>query len=156
MTEPTITIRDARTHADIEEIWRLGTGFDEFHASENVVEFWPKNILLDCLSQKNVLIKVAENDKAIVGFLIANINPVLRKAELENIYVELAYRKKGVGSALLHETIATLHRLGIANVVALQDEAVEFYEANGFVRGRQFYWMDLVLDDSFARNGGGK
>ena len=35
------------------------------------------------------------------------------------------------------------------NVNSLADEAIEFYKHNGFSKGKNFAWMDMVLSENF-------
>jgi L-amino acid N-acyltransferase YncA len=79
-----MSVRHA-TSADIEAIHQLGTAVDEFVVNEQTVDLWPKEILATAVQNSEVPILVAEEDGAIVGFVIANYNPGLRKAIIENI-----------------------------------------------------------------------
>lgn len=146
-----VTVRDAKL-ADVELVWGIGSGTREFRTSSNVVDFWPKAILQESIDSRDVSIKVAEIGERLIGFLIINLNRTLKKAEFENIYVLREYRDRGVGTQMVQETLKELKQQGIANVVTLQDEAAGYYEKIGFQKGRQFYWMDIVLHDSFARH----
>jgi ribosomal protein S18 acetylase RimI-like enzyme len=137
------------TIKDVENIWRLGENISGFITSDEVVTFWPKSVLENSVDKPDVLIKVAEMDDKIAGFLIVNINRSLKKAELENIFVGENYRRQGIASDLIKSAIAELASGGIENVVALSDDAVNLLLALGFSKGRQFYWMDLVIGDEF-------
>ena len=139
------------TMDDIDTIWELGKNVSGFETAEDIVTFWPKSILENCIDKNDVLIKVLEIDSAIVGFIIANINNSLKKAELENQYVLLEYRHQGYGKAMLHDMIEDLETLGVENVVALSSDEVDFLLRNGFTKGNQFYWMDLALNERFKK-----
>ena len=136
---------------DVDTIWELGKNINEFETSEDIVMFWPKSILKDCINKSDVMILVAENEDKIIGFYIININLSFKKAELENMYVINEYRHKGIGKALLNRSLDKLSEIGIENVCALSDDAVDFLVRNGFSKGNQFYWMDLALDERFKR-----
>ncbi|MDR1032976.1 MAG: GNAT family N-acetyltransferase [Candidatus Nomurabacteria bacterium] len=139
------------TEDDIEKIWELGENVSGFVTSDDVVTFWPKAILENSIDKPDVLIKVAETDGEIVGFVIVNINRSLKKAEIENIFVSENYRRQGVASELIKSAIAELKNGGIENVVAMSNEAVDLLVSLGFSKGRQFYWMDLVFGDEFRK-----
>lgn len=100
---------------------------------------------------KNIWFWVAEADRTheIVGFaevvLWAGPNPC---AELTRIYILPAYQKRGIGAAMLDQTLATLAsselddelrppRL-ILSVEAHNAPAISFYELRGFQLRREF------------------
>jgi N-acetylglutamate synthase-like GNAT family acetyltransferase len=139
------------TVEDVDKIWELGENVSGFVTSEDVVTFWPKAILKNSVDKPDVLIKVAEVDNKIVGFVIVNINKSLSKAEIENIFVSEDYRRQGIASELIKSAIAELKGDGIENVVALSDDAVDLLMALGFSKGKQFYWMDLLLGNDFRK-----
>ena len=144
-----MTIRKALLQ-DVEKIWELGD-VKEFETSEDIVTFWPKSILENCINKLDVMILVLEEENIIIGFMITNINSSLKKAELENIYVMAEYRCQGYGKALLQRTIEELAKLEIENVCAMSNDAVDFLLKNNFTKGNQFYWMDLALSDRFIK-----
>ena len=139
------------TLIDVPLIWEIGKNVSGFETAEDIVTFWPESILEDCIDKDDVLILVLEVDNSIVGFTIVNINNSFKKAELENIYVLPEIRHKGYGKALLQRAINELSVMGIENIVAMSDDAVDFLIRNGFTKGNQFYWMDLALSDRFKK-----
>ncbi|MBX0294452.1 GNAT family N-acetyltransferase [Haloarcula nitratireducens] len=88
---------------------------------------------------------VARVDGAIVGFVMLTIERGRYEQRrvrglVENIYVSPAYRRRGIGSALLGAAEATLTEAG-ADVVALEalaenDAARQFYAAHGYTPHR--------------------
>ncbi|MCL2384030.1 MAG: GNAT family N-acetyltransferase [Oscillospiraceae bacterium] len=139
------------TKEDIQTICEFGRNVSGFETAEDVVGFWPKEILENCVGREEVLILVASIEENIIGFFIININIFLKNAILENMYVIEEYRNKGVGKLLLQESLKEVIKIGIENVCAMADEAADFLEANGFSKGRHFCWMNLILGDGFKR-----
>jgi len=139
------------TKEDIDVIYELGSNTNDFETAENVVGFCPKSVLKNCVHKNDVLIMVVERPKEIIGFIIANINLSLKKAEIENIFVKKEYRGNGIGSELLKKVIERVKTIGIGNINTLQNVAVDFYIKNGFTKGEEFYWLDLVLNNEFKK-----
>ena len=147
-------IRTARLH-DINEIVKIGNSVNEFQVSEEVVTFWPKSVLIDCIKSKNNLILVTEENKHIVGFIIANYNPCFKKAIIENIFVKPEHRDKNIGKLLLKSLLKKLAVLKCEYVCSLVEEnsnvAVDFYIKNGFNKGINCVWLDTILGKSFKK-----
>ncbi len=144
-------IRTAKKE-DIEEIWNIGNNVSEFKTAENVVTFWPKEILENCIDKDDILFYVVATENKIIGFSIVNLNKSLGKAEIENIYVLPEYRKNKIGTEILNEILKELKDRKYNNVNCLADEAVEFYKRYGFTKGKNFAWMDIALSDEFKKN----
>jgi len=136
---------------DVSAIWDLGKNVTSFETAEDIVTFWPKSILENCIDKRDVLILVAEKENEIIGFFIVNINLSLKKAELENMYVIEEYKHKGIGQALLQKALEEVTQMGVENVCAMASDAVDFLQRNGFTKGNQFHWMDLALADRFKK-----
>lgn len=143
-------IRKAKKE-DAEQVWNIGNHVSEFKTAENVVLFWPKATLENCVDKEDVLFYVVEEENKIIGFSIVNLNQSLGKAEIENIYVLPEYRKNKIGTAILDEILRELKDRNYNNVNCLADEAIEFYKRYGFTKGKDFVWMDMVLSDEFKR-----
>ena len=124
----------------------------EFKTAENVVLFWPKATLENCIDKEDILFYVVEEEDKIIGFSIVNLNQSLGKAEIENIYVLPEYRKNKIGTAILDQILQELKSRNYNNVNCLADEATEFYKRYGFTKGKNFAWMDMVLSDEFKRS----
>jgi len=139
------------TNEDIPTIWEIGKDVTGFETAKDIVTFWPESILKNCINKRDVMIEVIEVDEKIIGFAIININLSLKKAELENLYIIDDYRHKGYGKVLLLDAIDELEDIGIENICAMSDDAVDFLVRNGFTKGRQFYWMDLALSNRFKK-----
>ena len=93
---------------DVEQVWNIGNNVSEFRTAENVVIFWPKETLENCINKDDILFYVVETENKIIGFSIVNLNKSLGKAEIENIYVLPEYRKNKIGTAILDEILREL------------------------------------------------
>jgi ribosomal protein S18 acetylase RimI-like enzyme len=147
-------IREA-TIQDVNKIHKLGENVEEFDTTEEVVSFWPKQIILNCIESNTDWLFLAEKDEEIVGFIICNNSPVFKKAVIENLYVNPEHRNQGIGKQLLDLLITTVKSAG-CEYVALYTESenkksIDFYIKNGFNRGKDFAWIDLVLSEEFSK-----
>jgi len=143
-----LKIRTAKKE-DVQEVWNIGNNVSEFKTAENVVIFWPKEILENCINKEDIIFYIVEEEEKIVGFSIVNLNKSLGKAEIENIYVLPEYRKNKIGTAILDRILQELKNRKFNNVNCLADEATEFYKKYGFTKGKMFTWMDITLSDNF-------
>lgn len=148
-----MNIRQA-TAADIEAIYELGANVDEFKVNDDTVNFWPKDLLTQAVQSDDALILVAE-EGGICGFLIVNYNKSLKKALIENIYVQPDKRGQGVGDELLKHMLNLLPNMGCEYVATLvppdAQGAFDLYRRNGFSKGESFAWLDKVLSEDFKR-----
>lgn len=145
-------IRKAKAE-DVDIIWQLGLGATEFQVSDEVVVFWPKKILVDCVRKGSVF--VAEHKGEIVGFVISNYNPSFKKAIIENIFVRQDFRRAGVGKSLLNRLLRGLKTVGCEYICALVEKTdrsgIDFYIGNGFSKGVDCVWLDLILKSDFKK-----
>jgi len=143
------------TLEDIDTIIKLGNSVNEFQVNDEVVTFWSKTILVDCIKSKNNLILIARENKQIIGFIIANYNPSFKKAIIENIFVNPNFRGKEVGKLLLDNLLSKLKKLGCEYICSLTEiknnVAVKFYLNNNFNKGINCVWIDKILDKSFKK-----
>lgn len=147
-------IREA-TIKDINKIHNLGKDVEEFDTTNEVVTFWPKQILKNCVNSTTNFIIIAE-DKEIIGFIIANYNPVFKKAIVENIFVHPDFRGQKVGQKLINSLMEKLEQIKCEYVCILTESnnknAIEFYQKMGFNRGINCAWLDKVLSDKFSKS----
>lgn len=136
---------------DVKQVWNIGNNVSEFKTAENVVIFWPEEILENCIDKDDILFYVVETENKIIGFCIVNLNKSLGKAEIENIYLLPKYRKNKIGTKILDKILQELKNRKYNNVNCLADEATEFYQKYGFTKGKDFVWMDIALTDNFKR-----
>lgn len=79
---------------------------------------------------------IAESEGTVVGFAGALLFLHVGRAELGPICVDEIYRKKGVGSNLVGETLSYLQRLNVRRVIVKvksgNQKAQEFFKSCGF------------------------
>jgi len=141
---------------DLESLYALGVDVDEFEVNEETIEFWPKPILTAAIDSPDVVIAIAENGRELVGFVIANINPTLKKALIENLFVAPRHRGLGAGSMLVRYlcriVVEEYDCSYIATLVPPDAEgALQTYQQAGFTRGHTFVWLDKLFSDDFSR-----
>ncbi|MCK4635240.1 MAG: GNAT family N-acetyltransferase [Candidatus Moranbacteria bacterium] len=143
------------TIKDIDKIICLGSLINEFKVNNKVVNFWPKKVLADCINSKNNPILVVENNKEIIGFIIANYNPSFKKAIIENIFVTPDNRGEGIGKLLLNDLLDLLKKLNCEYICSLveisNDTAIDFYLKNNFDKGIKCVWLDKIIDSLFEK-----
>lgn len=139
---------------DIAQIYELGKSVTQFSVNDETVTFWPKKLLENAVRSDDVVILVAE-EKTIIGFIIANYNHSLKKAIIENVYVTLEMRGKGIGDKLLEEMLTSLSEKGCEYIATLvpstAQSAIELYARAGFSQGETFLWLDKSLSKEFKR-----
>ncbi len=120
---------------DTQEVYDLGKNEPYF------VCFWPEEVVRSLPNARDVLSLVAEENKEIVGFVIAPYSETLKKMVVENLFVKDNYRIKlyegkvisqHFGDALKIEA----RRLGMKRLDSLVDgtnrPALRMHEKNGF------------------------
>ncbi|MFP4424589.1 MAG: GNAT family N-acetyltransferase [Candidatus Woesearchaeota archaeon] len=126
------------TLADLDTIIELGKSVNEFQVSDDVVTFWPKDVLIDCIKSNNPIL-VAKESNQIIGYIIANYNSYFKKGIIENIFVDPDFRGKKVGKLLLSNLLDKLKELGCEYVCSLTEMennvAARFFVSNEFKRG---------------------
>jgi len=96
---------------------------------------------------------VAEDERGHVwGFCCARAGdlekPGQRSACIVYLFVEPRHRHKGLAKMLWDEMAVSLGAAGVTHVYALANPAsgvVEFFEKQGFTRGKPCVWMDCDL-----------
>ncbi|MFH1899974.1 MAG: GNAT family N-acetyltransferase [Patescibacteria group bacterium] len=148
-----MNIRKAIT-SDIDAIHALGSAVEEFSVSNKVVTFWPKHILLNCANSETDLLLIAEEKDEIIGFIIVNNSLVFKKAIVENIFVSPRFREQGAAKKLLTVALDLINATDCEYICALMDDdkAIQFYESNGFKKGRNFAWLDKVISKEFSKS----
>jgi GNAT superfamily N-acetyltransferase len=95
------------------------------------------------LSDPAVLHWVAEEDGVVVGELLCHVlrlpSRAARELLLYSIGVRASHRRRGVGTALVHEMLRWMEDAGVPEVWVLADNpgAEAFYAACGFRRGEE-------------------
>jgi GNAT superfamily N-acetyltransferase len=102
-------------------------------------------------STSNVIV-LAEVDDTLVGFGTASIRRVARYrdpiAEIDELFVEPAYRRKGVARVLVDQILAISRRSGCRRTFVASNsartEAAEFYSRVGFDRYGLHFRRDMT------------
>ena len=131
---------------DIPIVYEMGKGVEEFHTSDQAPNFWPKEVLQNCIGKEDVYFFVAVSNTEIVGFIIANCNKSLGKVLVENIFVKPKFRGQGIGTNLARKVIETAKedRYQFISVLTPPSDvaAIKAYKKAGFSKGETFLWLD--------------
>ncbi|EZP52628.1 MULTISPECIES: GNAT family N-acetyltransferase [Sphingomonas] len=98
-------------------------------------EAWTRNQCLGVLAMPGVRLTLAYVDAAPAGFTM--VRSVVDEAELLLLAVDPAFRRRGIGRALLRGVIAEAQMTGIADLhleVRENNEAVRLYVEQGFAK----------------------
>jgi diamine N-acetyltransferase len=142
-----ISIRKA-TIKDLEQILALNKALfdyeEEFNSEYNLGWTYSekgKEYFKDRIENNSSIVLVGEDENKIIGYIltfiknhsIRSINPI---AEVENMFIDKDFRKQGLGSKFLKETIKLAKEMGVkrleVEVEARNLPALEFYKKNGF------------------------
>ncbi len=115
----------------------------------------PLEWFIDMLENPESLLLVAEHDGVIAGFLSALVrnSPDLpmfvprRWLVVDNVAVLNAYRRMGIGQALMHQVHAWAHEQGLAeielSVWEFNEDAIAFYEKLGYTTIVRRLWKGI-------------
>jgi ribosomal protein S18 acetylase RimI-like enzyme len=147
-------IRNAQS-SDVNAVFKLGNSVKQFEVAKDTVYIWPKKILLKIANSNSDVFLVAEENKNIIGFVIANYNKNFSKATMENIFVAPEFRNKGVGEKLFKSAIDKLKKLKCEYVCGLVNtknkKVISWCVKQGFEKGLNFNWLDKTLSKSFHK-----
>ena len=90
--------------------------------------------------RKRLLTVVSEDQHQETGYLI--INPV--SGRIRHIFVLPEFRRKGIGTGLMHHAMMLVPKLKIINVDAGNDSLLYFLEALGFLR--QLEQIEMIME----------
>jgi ribosomal-protein-alanine N-acetyltransferase len=100
---------------------------------------WDRDLFLEYFRRCPDLFLVARRAGRIAGYIITCAGA--RAAELASIAVDPGDRLRGLGHAMLHNTLAQLRSRGVSTwwlmVATTNEPAIRFYEDFGFVRMRR-------------------
>ena len=93
-----------------------------------------KDIIEGDISRLNALyLKISESEK-MIGYISIRIN--IDKAEMLNFVIEPKYQHQGYGNKLLKHVFQELTKIGVNSIILevreYNDNAIKFYEKNGF------------------------
>lgn len=139
---------------DLSELLRLTREFydeDGFATSDDDLE---RNFRALLASPENAYVCLAVVDRSCVGFALTTSGMILESgvvAELQDLYVMPAYRRRGIGDALIWDAVewATEHGASMLEVVVAPNgrdvsRLVAYYDRLGFRdEGRLLLGLDL-------------
>lgn len=134
---------------DLDEVIALGLSTPEIQTGTASPQFYFRETLERWIQSPNGILLVAEDSGRIAGFRIASYNPDSRDGHLNVTIVRKEYRRSGIGSKLLDETLTRLEELG-ANHVYCQvqednEDTLQFFRKHGFEIGRKFFRVEQNL-----------
>ncbi len=97
-------------------------------------EAWNENQCVGMLSLPNTLLHLAFCDEVLAGFSMSRF--VVDETELLLLVVKPQFRKKGIGSALLDQTVHWSHECGAHRIfleVREDNAAINIYHKAGFI-----------------------
>lgn len=99
---------------------------------------------------KNGVCIVAELDKEIAGFLLANLSERVKCSYLVYCIVKPEYRGKGIGSKLMNEyfKICRKNKINYLDTYApsFNERTIKFYQKLGFKKGKPWIYFSKVMD----------
>ena len=129
---------------DIQKIYEIGCGEEDFSADGGKNCFWPKSTLSKLAKSENdVALKLVVNEK-IVGFSLVMIHPVTKKAVLENFYVTKEYNY--LENKFYLEVENQIKEKGAQFIAYFYDSVedvndLELFKKNGYFEGNSHLWM---------------
>lgn len=138
-------IRNAEKN-DVPIIYEMGSETEEFDVTDNEEIFWDKDSLDSWFDNQKDICLVAEENDQIVGFILSHIHIPTGKVEIENIFVEEAYRGQGVASELFQNLLNDYEsgdaEFGVEITMEDNTKIHEFNRKMGFRRGSNVIWWD--------------
>lgn len=140
------------TIKDLQGVSKLFDKYRVFYEQESDLA-GATNFVKQRFENKDSVILVAKDSEKYVGFtqLYPSFSSVSmqRKWILNDLYVDTAYRKQGIGEMLLRKAkeyaIATDAKGICLETAVNNDSAQRLYEKNGYVKDSAFYYYDLNL-----------
>jgi ribosomal protein S18 acetylase RimI-like enzyme len=134
--------------SDAKDIYGMVSETPELHALEEESIYtleWVKSFL----SSKDLLVLVAEENKQIIGFIMAETWKKQGYSFLTNIAIKSEYRGQGVGSRLYdeYETYCRKLKLKVINylVLSTNEKMQNWSEKHGFKKGKMLYYYEKKL-----------
>lgn len=142
-----IIIRDMNVE-DIDAVRWLGSQFSELLANDKD-EFWDVQTLRGWVEAGQDIMLVAESGGRVAGFHLTQLHLPSRSGYLSDIAVDSDFRRQGIATRLIDETLARMRQQGIIYVYGLtkinNQKVHAVLSKNGFYQGDAFYWFDKHL-----------
>jgi ribosomal protein S18 acetylase RimI-like enzyme len=133
------------TLEDIDEIFQLDSQWDQENITHDFT-FCSREEVVAYLQRSPIYFFVAESDGRIVGYINGSVHhnekvPVIARQEpyleIDNVYVILEFRDKGVGSKLMERLLGLAEQHGIESFIVDSvstdmDKIINFYRGHGF------------------------
>jgi N-acetylglutamate synthase-like GNAT family acetyltransferase len=128
---PVISIRDAE-RADVPEIGAVYRRSSLSNEGDRAALLQHQEVLeYDPVAVTEHRVRIAVVDGRLVGF--ATLRPEGRSGELEDLFVDPDWMRRGIGRALVLDAVDTARRQGLMRIdVTANPHALEFYERVGF------------------------
>ncbi len=129
---------------DLDIIYRLGTGIDDFSADGGENIFWPKDTLTRLFQSEHDVCLALRVNGEIVGFSLTMIHQVTKKAILENFVVKSQYLH--LAQEFLDETEREIEKKDAQFIAYFFDQEddineKELFDSNDYFTGNSHYWM---------------
>lgn len=134
--------------SDAKELLKIVNATPELHATEDSTEsMYSLNWIKAFLTEKEAaLILIAEENKKIIGFIIAEIWKKHGYSFLSNITILPDFRRKGVGSMLYEKYESRCKKLKLRCInylVLTTNEKMQNWSAkHGFKKGKLLYYYE--------------
>lgn len=137
---------------DLDQVIKIGLSTPEIQTGTGSPQFYFRETLENWIQSPNGILLVAEDARRIIGFRIASYNPDSRDGHLHVTAVKEQYRRLGIGSKLLDDTLNRLEELGANHVYCEVQEdnenTLRFFRKHGFEIGNKFYRVERNLPRS--------
>lgn len=158
--QDTVTIRPARAQ-DVEKLVALWMSMMDVHKGLDPAFRFSANIHQQCrhhmkraIRDSRMCVRVAETPAGVVGYVLAHLSdrppiyPVGQYGFISELFVQEAYRRRGIGRSLVDEVLAWFRSVGVTAVELLaavnNTQGTVFWEAVGFRPFLTMYRLDLA------------
>jgi ribosomal protein S18 acetylase RimI-like enzyme len=137
--------------SDAKELFKIIETTPELHAAEDSAEsMYSLNWIKAFLTAKDsALVLIAEENKKIIGFIIAEIWKKHGYSFLSNISIQPDFRRKGVGSMLYEKYEAHCKKLKLKCinylVLATNEKMQNWSDKHGFKKGKLLYYYEKEI-----------
>ena len=129
---------------DVDRIYDLGMNIPEFSAKDEFGHrFWPKSTLE--LFVKQGLSFVVEDERLVIGFLLAVYQPITQKLTWENMYLAPSYQRRGLAEDCFQKSWEIAKNKGATIVEAIVASSnipsQKMCKRLGFNNAGDYQWM---------------